>query len=113
MEILERYELILSQGLKELAGAEIASEESEGLDLEAMLAPVLGDVLYRLTIEHGVAFTPFRETVLALISESQPHRAVAGPRSASSARRPFAADLADAHGLIILALEVMPPDAPY
>jgi hypothetical protein len=113
MEILQRYELILAQALEELAALGLEADSDEGLDLDATLAPPFGDILYRLTVEHGVGFTPFRETVLSLISESEPHRAVAGSRSGRLPGRNFAASLAQAHGLIILALEMMPPDAPF
>ena len=113
MELLERFELILSQGLDELAQTQVDEESDSGLDLQALLAPTLGDILYRLTIEHGVSYTTFRDTVISLISESKPQRAVAGSRGTDGDGRPFAARLAKSHSLIILALEMMPPDTPY
>ena len=111
MEILERYELILSQSLDELGPLAIPDDAERQFELQALLAPDLGDILYRLTIEHSVAFTPFRETVISLIAE--PHQAMASRGSRGYTDGPFAAHLEHAHALILLALEMMPPDAPF
>lgn len=110
MEILERYELILSQSLDELGPLDLPTDLDQQFEAQAMLAPDLGDILYRLSVEHGVAFTPFRETVITLISEPQEAMALRGK---GAPRRPFAADLEHAHALILLSLEMMPPDAPF
>jgi len=111
MEILERYELILSQSVNELGPLDLPADLDQQFETQALLAPDLGDILYRLSVEHGVAFTPFRETVIALISEPQEAMAARGKGSPSG--RPFAEGLEHAHALILLALEMMPPDAPF
>lgn len=111
MEILERYELILSQSLDELGPVAIPDDADKQFEVQALLAPDLGDILYRLTVEHSVAFTPFRETVIHLIGE--PHQAMATQRARGYPEEPFAARLEHAHALILLALEMMPPDAPF
>lgn len=111
MEILERYELILSQALEELGPVDFPEEAEKQFEVQALLAPDLGDILYRLSVEHGVAFTPFRETVISLISE--PREAMAAHRRGPGSERPFAVDLEHAHALILLSLEMMPPDAPF
>lgn len=111
MELLERYELILTQALKELGPVELPADAQKAFQVQAVLAPVLGDVLYRLTIEHGVAFTPFRESVINLIADRKP--AIAGGSATGSRPRPFASKLEPVHPLILLALEMMPPDEPF
>lgn len=111
MELLERYELILMQGMKELGPVEIPADSKKAFQVQAVLAPVLGDILYRLCIEHGVAFTPFRETVIGMIADKKP--ALMGPGQAGSRPRRFAAKVEPAHGLILLSLETMPPDEPF
>lgn len=112
MELLERYELILTQGLKELGPVDLPKDSQKAFQVQAVLAPVLGDILYRLTIEHGVAFTPFRETTISLIADKKP--ALAGGKPAGGAPgRPFAHKLEAAQGLILLALEMMPADEPF
>lgn len=109
MQLLERYELILQQSLDELGEPKKTLTDEEAFDQQADLAPQLGDILYRLTIEHGVPFSNFRDTVIRLISE--PTQAVTKRDGAPLGL--FAAALEPKHGLILLALEVMPPDAPY
>jgi len=109
MEILDRYELILSQALQELGPLEIPAEQQEQFEFQAVTAPDLGDVLYRLTVEHAVAFTPFRETVISLITQRSEVATTPGLRPGT----PFAAHLEESHHLILLALEMMPPDAPF
>lgn len=111
MELLDRYELILSQALDELGPLDLPDDQQEAFQTQALLAPDLGDILYRLSIEHGIEFTPFRETVISLISDHKPAMAANG--SGKERSEPFAADLEEAHPLIILALEMMPPDCPY
>jgi hypothetical protein len=114
MELLQRYETILGQGLVELGPFSSPPDDptpQTALEVQAERAPDLGDILYRLTIEHGVPFTPFRETVISLISE--PQEAVAAGARSKGGRRRFAADLEEAHPLILLALEMMPPDCPF
>lgn len=111
MDILDRYELILSQALRELGSLSMPEDQQEQFELQRTVAPDLGDILYRLSVEHGVAFTPFRETVITLISE--PQKALTARKTRGGRPRPFAGDFEDAHGLILLALEVMPPDAPF
>ncbi len=109
MEILEQYELVLDQALSELSQLETPAELNH-LERQATLAPDLGDILYRLTVEHGIAFTPFRETVIALITERQEALHAHGLEGRGA--RPFAADVEHAHSLILLSLEMMPPDSP-
>ncbi|MAG57758.1 MAG: hypothetical protein CMJ83_15835 [Planctomycetes bacterium] len=111
MELLERYELILCQALDELGPVDMPTERHKVFEVQAVLAPDLGDILYRLTVEHGVAFTPFRETVISLISE--PSEAVARRSASAGLDGPFANDVEHAHPLILLALEMMPPDTPF
>lgn len=103
MNLLERYELILQQGIEELTPPEMPTDREKAFELQARLAPQLGDILYRLNIEHGVAFAPFRETVIGIIAEQHP---------ADEAGRPFVEDLEALHPLILLALEMMPAEAP-
>ena len=104
MELLERYQLILRQGLDELKPtlspqpAKAALEQSE-------MAPALGDIIYRLCIEHGVDFNGFRDSTIELISQEKP--VMSGARGASKA---FGAGFEKFHPLILLALETMPPD---
>ena len=111
MELLERYEVILNQALKELGPIELPKDSQKAFQVQAVLAPVLGDILYRLTVEHGVAFTPFRESVISLIADRKPALAPSG--APAPAPRGFAAALEASHPLILLALEMMPPDEPF
>lgn len=111
MELLARYELILQQGLAELGPVRRPANIQKAFEADAMAAPDLGDILYRLCIEHGVAYTPFRESVIKLISEPAPMSRSSG--TGQHRVKPFAADMAEDHALIVLALELMPPDAPF
>lgn len=111
MQLLERYELILQQALDELGHIAVPTTDEEAFDQQAELAPALGDILYRLTIEHGVPFTEFRDTVIRLIS-AEPSEKLEGA-SSEPEQDAFARALEPRHGLILLALEVMPPDPPY
>ena len=110
MEILEKYELILDQALEELGHFDTLDYRENHLEIQALMAPRLGDIVYRLTVEHDVAFTPFRETVIGLIAERQ--EAVAPHNPNRETARPFAARIEYAHSLILLSLEMMPPDSP-
>jgi predicted secreted protein len=105
MELLDRYQLILKQGLSELKPA-ISSQPARAAQEQSEMAPALGDILYRLCIEHGVEFNGFREASIQLISIEKP--VPAGARRGSKA---FGAGLERFHSLILLALETMPPDS--
>jgi len=109
MNLLERYELILRQGIGELGPPEMPADREKAFELQGLLAPQLGDVLYRLTIEHGVAFAPCRETIIGLIAD---HRPIEMEREGEHGQRRFATDLEELHPLILLALEMMPAEAP-
>jgi hypothetical protein len=108
MDLLARYEQILSQGLTELGPVQVPQDEKQAAALQVALASVLGDALYRLSIEHGVGYNPFRETVISLIADKKP--ALASRTGPARDTRPFAAKLSEHHALILLALEIMPPD---
>lgn len=102
VEIFDRYEGILSQAIAESApsGAPAVTAGER--------AAKLGDVLYRLAIEHGVEFNAFRETCIT---------AFAGPAPILVGRKvgpplPFGADVAKDQPLLLLAFEMMPPDQP-
>lgn len=103
MKILERYELILEQGLQELGPLQVPENREEALRYQAGLAPLLGDIFYRLSIEHGMPFGPFRETVISILTEQEPEEGESAP--------PFASALEELHPLIQLALEMMPAEA--
>jgi hypothetical protein len=66
MELLDRYQLILRQGLSELK-PEISPQPAQAIQEQGEMAPALGDILYRLCIEHGVEFNGFRESAIELI----------------------------------------------
>jgi hypothetical protein len=110
MELLSHYELILKQALRELGPVRRPKDVSKVFEVEAVAAPELGDIIYRLCIEHGVAYTPFRETVIKLLSDAAIPSAPM--RRDSTPRKPFALRLSADHTLILLALELMPPDMP-
>jgi predicted secreted protein len=105
MELLDRYQLILKQGLSELKPA-ISAQPAQAAQEQGEMAPALGDILYRLCIEHGVEFNGFRDSAIELISKEKP--VVAGARRGAKS---FGAGLERFHSLIVLALETMPPDA--
>lgn len=102
MQIIERYQLILKQALDEMKPALAGQEPDEHTDL----AFALGDVLYRLCIEHGVEYNGFRDIAIDLISREKP--VLSGARRPSKA---FGAGFEKFHPLILLALETMPPDS--
>lgn len=104
MELLDRYQLILRQGLTELKPA-ISSQPSQALQEQTEMAPLLGDILYRLCVEHGVEFNAFRESAIELISKEKPV-----PAGARRSAKSFGAGFERFHPLILLALETMPPD---
>lgn len=100
MTFLERYELILTQGVQELR--ERVPEPPEG-GWAVSAAEDLGDILYRLTIEHGLPFATFRETVMGILLEE----------ADTPNRTRFAPEVARWHGLIVLALEMLPIDVDW
>ena len=104
VELLDRYELILTQAVEELGELEIPEDRKKAYELQAILAPTLGDILYRLTVEHGIEYTPFRETVIGLIADQDSVHAAPD--------EVFAPESQDLHSLILLALEMMPADSP-
>jgi hypothetical protein len=106
MELLDRYQLILRQGLTELKPA-ISSQPAQALQEQTEMAPPFGDIIYRLCVEHGVEFNAFRESAIELISKEKP--VAAGAHRA--AKKAFGAGFERFHPLILLALETMPPDA--
>jgi hypothetical protein len=105
MEILDRYQLILRQGLDELKPA-LSPQKAKAVAQQSEMAPQLGDILYRLCVEHGIEFNGFRESSIELISQEKPVMS-----AARRAGKPFAAEFEKFHPLILLALETMPPDA--
>jgi predicted secreted protein len=105
MELLDRYQLILRQGLTELK-PEISTQPAQAAHDQSEMAPALGDILYRLCIEHGVEFNGFRESAIELISKEKPV-----PAGARRAPKAFGAGFERFHPLILLALETFPPDA--
>jgi hypothetical protein len=105
MELLEHYQLILRQGLAEL-NPTLSPQPAKAALEQSDMAPALGDILYRLCIEHAVDFNAFRESSIELISQEKP--VLSGVRRAS---KPFGAGFEKFHSLILLALETMPPDA--
>jgi len=107
MELIKRYEIMLQQALDELGPFEFPEDEELVQEVCDALAPAVADVLYRLSIEHGVSFAPFKETVIAILSGQQPALVAQG---AKKEPRPFAADLEPAHSMFILALEMMPTE---
>ncbi|MSR75187.1 MAG: hypothetical protein EXS14_06945 [Planctomycetes bacterium] len=111
MELLAHYEVILHQGIEELGPVKRPASAEKALEADAMAAPELGDILYRLCIEHGTAYTPFRETVIKIISDPAP--VAKASKNAGTRVRPFADSMHADHALIILALEMMPPDMPF
>ncbi len=111
MELLARYELILTQALAELGPVTRPKSAEKAFEADAIAAPDLGDILYRLCIEHGVAYTPFRETVIKLISDPAPTARVS--KSGQTRTKPFGDAMLADHALILLALEMMPPDLPF
>jgi len=100
-DLFDRYETLMSQALKELDAGDVAADATA-----AERATVLGDAVYRLSVEHGLPYNPFRETVIAALSGVAP---VTVGRDGGR-REPFAAALAKDHGLLLLALEMMPAD---
>jgi hypothetical protein len=105
----ERYELMLRQALRECPVPSKEAAPSNPYEEIELRAPFLADILYRLSIEHGVSWNDFREEVLLLITNESPVKV--GKRDGAS-KRGFAADLAATHSLIVLALDSMPPDPP-
>jgi hypothetical protein len=105
MELIERYQTILKQGLAELKPT-LSPQAAKAAQEQSDLAPAFGDILYRLCIEHGVEFNAFRESAIELISQEKP--VLSGARRGSKA---FGAGFEKFHPLILLALETMPPDA--
>ena len=105
MKLLERYDLILTQASAEMEVSELPENQEEAFEQQALLAPKLGDILYRLCVEHGVAFGPFREMVIAIIVDRRPSSITAVEAKS------FAKDLIGVHPLILLALEMMPVEA--
>jgi predicted secreted protein len=105
MELLDRYQLILRQGLSELKPA-ISPEPAQAAQEQSEMAPAFGDILYRLCIEHGVEFNGFRESAIELITKEKPV-----PAGARRASKSFGAGFERFHPLILLALETMPPDS--
>ena len=106
--ILIRYEHIILQALEELGPIEVPESSEQARELQGDLASTLGDVLYRLTIEHGVPFAPFRETVISILAGPEPASVAAFGKSSP---RPFAAAFETEHPLVLLALEMMPAEA--
>ena len=106
MTLLKRYELILEQSMDELGPLEIPEERTAALELQSDLAPKMGDILYRLCIEHGVAYAPFRETVIAILADQKP--AIVGHNE--QPERVFAPRVEPVHPMILLALEMMPAE---
>jgi hypothetical protein len=102
VEIFDRYEGVLAQALVEL--------DSLGLsDVTAgERAAKLGDILYRLSIEHGFEFNTFRESCIAAFAGPAP--ILIGRKTGPPA--PFAAATSKDHPLLLLAFEMMPPDQP-
>jgi len=107
MKLIERYEIMLEQALEELGPFEFPEDEQLLRDVRDALAPAVADVLYRLTIEHGVSFAPFKETVIAILSGQQPALVAHG---AKQEPRPFGANMEPAHSMFLLALELMPTE---
>ena len=105
MELIDRYQLIIKQGLGELKPA-LSAQPAKAAQEQSEMAPALGDILYRLCVEHGVEFNGFRESAIELISQEKP--VMSGARRQS---KPFGAGFEKFHPLILLALETMPPDA--
>jgi hypothetical protein len=104
VDVFLRFEKILDQGVAELSAATLEPEATAG-----ERAAHLGDSLYRLCLEHGVAWNGFREACIT---------AFAGPSPvfigrAGKAPEPFAKSVAAHQPLILLALEVMPADPVY
>jgi hypothetical protein len=109
MTLLERYKLILEQGLAELGPQETPRNREHAFELQGIEAPRLGDILYRLCIEHGAPFAPFKETIIALVVDPRP--LAARPELGGEDAEPFLSDLQDQHPLVLLALEMMPAEA--
>ncbi len=109
MDLLERYEILLTQALAELGPVERSTDTKRAAQIQVALAPVLGDVIYRLSIEHDLPYNALRETIISLMTGVRP--ALAGRRPESGLPRAFAPKLEAHHSLILLALEVMPPDS--
>ena len=108
MNILNLYEHILTQALAEIGPIEVQHDNEKALALQGELAPRLGDILFRLTIEFGVPFAPFRETLISIFSgEKTAEVTPAG----ESTPRPFGSTLENSHALILLALEIMPAES--
>jgi len=99
--------MLLSKALEEIGPVQMPADHQAALKLQGDLAPALADVLYRLCIEYGLPFAPFRETVIGIMADQAP--AVVGTQK-SAARIPFAAGLEEVHPLILLALEMMPAE---
>jgi hypothetical protein len=106
MELIDRYEEIVTQGIAELDPGMPSTEPTELAHQYNELAPRLGDILYRLCIEHAVFFNPFRQDVIDLICSQKP--VLTGKSRGKPA--PFAVAFEHFHPLIVLALETMPPD---
>lgn len=111
MELLAHYEVILQQGLAELGPVKRPRSADKAFEADAVAAPDLGDILYRLCIEHGVSYTPFRETVINILATATTPPSPSS-RSGQARVRPFADNIEADHALIVLALEMMPPDGP-
>ncbi len=118
MDLLERYEILLTQALAELGPVERSTATKRAAQIQVALAPGLGDVhrsprqgdvIYRLSIEHDLPYNALRETIISLMTGVRP--ALAGRRPESGLPRAFAPKLEAHHSLILLALEVMPPDS--
>ncbi len=111
MELLERYELIFFQALNELNPPALSESAPELARQHGELAPPLGDILYRLAIEHGVPYNQFRRDSIELLVLQKPVTAPAGKRAAKKSAPEFAAAVQKYHPLLLLALETMPPDS--
>ena len=111
MDLLARYELIISQALTELNPPAISTEPAQAAQQHGELAFGLGDILYRLSIEHGVPFNQFRQDTIDLLTAQRPVTARA-PKAGGKGQTPppFAASFAGYHPTILLALETMPQD---
>ncbi len=106
-EKIDRYELMLRQAIRECPVPSKENPASNPFEAMELQIPFLADILYRLSVEHGIEWNVFRSDVLDLLTHE---RTVNVAAKGSVKTRPFAADLKDTHALIVLALDAMPPD---
>ncbi len=104
MDVFARFEKVLADGVSEQAAAGLAPEATAG-----ERASHLGDSLYRLCIEHGLDWNGFRAACITAFAGPAP--ILIGREGGSP--QPFAMALSPHHPLLLLALEVMPPDPEF